>query len=157
MKKYLVAYFSASGITQKAAQKIAKITNGELFEIVPETPYTKDDLNWRDKSSRSTVEMNDRSCRPEIREIPDVSEYDVIFVGFPIWWYREPSIIDTFLESCNFSGKTLVPFCTSGGSDLGESSDNFRSLAKGATVKEGVRITAFTSGDKIKKWIDNIQ
>ena len=139
--KTMVAYFSASGVTKKAAEALAKAANADLFEIAPVQPYTRADLNWMDKKSRSTIEMNDRTCRPAIVKTPVVAPYDVIFVGFPVWWYREPSIIDTFLESADFTGKTLVPFCTSGGSGLGESTDNFRTLAPGAKVLEGKRLT----------------
>ena len=109
MKNAMVAYFSASGVTAKVARRLAKAIDADLFEIRPETPYTKADLNGMDKKSRSTLEMNDPSCRPAMAQVPDVSAYDVIFVGFPIWWYREPSIIDSFMESADFTGKTVVP------------------------------------------------
>lgn len=131
MGKNLVAYFSASGVTKGVAEKLAKAAGAELFEIVPEQPYTDEDLNWNNKQSRSSVEMNDRSCRPGISTtVSDMGQYDCLFLGFPVWWYREPSIIDTFLEAYDFSGKTIVPFCTSGGSGLGETVGNMRSLAK---------------------------
>lgn len=156
MKKALVAYFSASGITKKAAENLAKTASADLFEIAPVQPYTRADLNWMDKKSRSTLEMNDRSCRPAIVKAPDVAPYDVIFVGFPVWWYREPSIIDTFLESADFTGKTLVPFCTSGGSGLGESGENFRMLAPGATVLEGKRLTHRDSDASLRAWVETI-
>lgn len=136
MGKNLVAYFSASGVTKGVAEKLAKAAGAELFEIVPEQPYTGEDLNWNNKQSRSSVEMNDRSCRPGISTtVSDMGQYDCIFLGFPVWWYREPSIIDTFLEAYDFSGKTIVPFCTSGGSGLGETVGNMRSLAKEAEVR----------------------
>ena len=109
MEKTLVAYFSASGVTAKVAEKLAKAINADLYEIAPEVPYTRDDLNWMNKKSRSSVEMNDRSSRPEIgTKIDNMYQYDTVFVGFPIWWYREPSIIDTFMEAYDFSGKTVV-------------------------------------------------
>ena len=140
--KTLVAYFSASGVTAKAAKLLAQAADADLFEIVPETPYTKSDLNWLNPKSRSSVEMKDRACRPPIAsEVADMAQYERVFVGFPVWWYREPSIIDTFLERYDFSGKTVIPFCTSGGSDLGETAENFRRLAPGATVLEGKRLT----------------
>lgn len=121
MSKILVAYFSASGVTKNAAEKLAKAANADLFEIKPVRPYTDADLNWMDKKSRSTVEMNDLSSRPEIaNKCENMGSYDVVFVGFPIWWYVEPRIIDTFLESYDFSGKTVIPFATSGGSGLGK-------------------------------------
>ena len=117
MSKVLVAYFSAGGVTAKVAERLAKETGAQLFEIIPEILYSRKDLDWQDKSSRSSVEMNDKGCRPAIRyTTEDMGQYHVIFVGFPVWWYREPSIIDTFMEAYDFSGKTVVPFATSGGS-----------------------------------------
>ena len=154
MKKVLIAYFSASGITKKVAENIAKATDADLFEIAPEIPYTDADLNWRDKNSRSTLEMKDKNCRPAMASKPDVSPYDVILVGFPVWWYREPSIIDTFMESADFTGKTVVPFCTSGGSGLGDSAKNMQSLAPGAKVYNGKRFSTASSFDELKKWVE---
>ena len=154
MKKILVAYFSASGVTAKIAEKMANAACADLFEIRPEQPYTKADLNWMDKQSRSTVEMKDRNCRPAMSGKPDISGYDVILVGFPVWWYREPSIIDTFMESADFTGKTVVPFCTSGGSGLGDSAKNMQSLAPGAKVLEGKRFASSVSPEELKKWAD---
>ncbi|MBO7427068.1 MAG: NAD(P)H-dependent oxidoreductase, partial [Clostridiales bacterium] len=140
MTKVLVSYFSASGVTAKLAEDLAKAIGADVFEIEPEEKYTDADLDWRDKTSRSSVEMSDRSSRPAIKtSVEDISKYDTIFVGFPIWWYREPSIIDTFLEAYDLSGKTLIPFATSGSSGLGESSDNFKALAPSAVIKEGKR------------------
>ena len=155
--KALVAYFSASGVTKKAAEKLATAAEADLFEIEPVQPYTHADLNWMDKKSRSTLEMQDRSCRPAIVKAPAVAPYGVIFVGFPVWWYREPSIIDTFLESADFTGKTLIPFCTSGGSGLGESTDNFRTLAPGAKVLEGKRLTGRESEASLRAWAASIR
>ena len=152
MKNAMVAYFSASGVTAKVARRLAKAIDADLFEIRPETPYTRADLNWMDKKSRSTLEMNDPSCRPAMAQVPDVSAYDVIFVGFPIWWYREPSIIDSFMESADFTGKTVVPFCTSGGSGIGDSAQNMQALAKGAVVKKGRRFSALALAGELKKW-----
>lgn len=152
MKNAMVAYFSASGVTAKVARRLAKAIDADLFEIRPETPYTKADLNWMDKKSRSTLEMNDPSCRPAMAQVPDVSAYDVFFVGFPIWWYREPSIIDTFMESADFTGKTVVPFCTSGGSGIGDSAQNMQALARGAVVKKGRRFSALALAGELKKW-----
>lgn len=157
MGKILVAYFSASGVTKGVAEKLAKSANAELFEIIPKHPYTKEDLNWKDKQSRSSVEMNDRSCRPEISSnISDISQYDFVFIGFPVWWYREPSIIDTFMEAYDFSGKTIIPFCTSGGSPLGEAVRNIQSLAKGANVLNGRKFSSEVSENELKKWIDEV-
>lgn len=139
MSKTLVAYFSASGITKKTAEKLAAAANADSFEIIPVQPYTDEDLDWTDKKSRSTIEMNDPSSRPAIAEkLENMGGYDIVFVGFPVWWYVEPRIIDTFLESYDFSGKTVVPFATSGGSGLGKTADNFRKiLGKNVTVKNG--------------------
>ena len=157
MSKVLVAYFSASGVTAKAAAKLAKTAEADLFEIVPEQPYTKADLNWQDKNSRSSVEMNDRSSRPAIKsKVENMEKYDVVFVGFPVWWYREPSIIDTFMESYDFTGKTVVPFCTSGGSGLGTTGSNLQALAKDAKVIEGKRLSFITTEGSLKKWINEI-
>lgn len=152
MKNAMVAYFSASGVTAKVARRLAKAIDADLFEIRPETPYTRADLNWMDKKSRSTLEMNDPSCRPAMAQVLDVSAYDVIFVGFPIWWYREPSIIDSFMESADFTGKTVVPFCTSGGSGIGDSAQNMQALARGAVVKKGRRFSALALAGELKKW-----
>ena len=154
MKKALVAYFSAGGVTAKVAERLAEAVGADIFEIRPETPYTKADLNWMNKNSRSSLEMNDRACRPAMAEVPDVSGYDVIFVGFPVWWYREPSIIDTFMESADFTGKTVVPFCTSGGSGIGESGRNMQALADGAVIENGERFSRLTSAGKLKKWAE---
>ncbi len=154
MKKILVAYFSASGVTERVAKKMADATGTDLFEIKPDQPYTRADLNWMDKNSRSTVEMKDKNCRPAIAEKPDVSDFNVILVGFPVWWYREPSIIDTFMESTDFAGKTVVPFCTSGRSGLGDSAKNMQALAPGAKVLEGKRFSASASSDELKKWAE---
>lgn len=152
-KKAIVAYFSASGVTAKLAKKLAKVTGADLFEIVPETPYTKADLNWMDKKSRSTIEMNDRSSRPAIAaRVEDMDQYQVVFVGFPIWWYREPSIMDTFMEQYDFSGKTVIPFATSGGSGMGDSAKNMQALAPQADVCEGARFSAGVLEGKLSKW-----
>ncbi|SEL20317.1 Flavodoxin [Butyrivibrio sp. ob235] len=157
MSKTLVAYFSASGVTGKVAEKIAKVANADLFEIVPVTPYTSEDLDWQNSKSRSSVEMNDATCRPAISiKIGNISGYNHVFLGFPIWWYREPSIIDTFLESYDFSGIIIVPFCTSGGSNLGDTVKNLQKMAKGAMVINGKRFTPDTPEEEYKKWIDEI-
>ena len=150
--KALVAYFSASGVTKKLAERLAAAVDGDLFEIAPETPYTSADLDWRNENSRSSVEMKDRACRPAMKEKPDTAPYDVIFVGFPVWWYREPSIIDTFMESADFAGKTVVPFATSGTSGVGDSGKNMQQLAPGAKVFEGKRFDARAKEDELKQW-----
>ena len=153
MSKKLVAYFSASGTTAKVAKKMAEAIGADLFEIKPETPYTGADLNWQNKNSRSSVEMNDRSSRPAIAvKVADMPQYDVVFVGFPVWWYREPSIIDTFMESYDFAGKTVIPFATSGGSGLADSAANMQKLAKGAKVVDGKRFSGSASSEELKAW-----
>lgn len=157
MSKILVAYFSASGVTKNAAEKLAKAANADLFEIKPVRPYTDADLDWTDKKSRSTVEMNDLSSRPEIAEkCENMGSYDVVFVGFPIWWYVEPRIIDTFLESYDFSGKTVIPFATSGSSGLGKTAENFKKLlGANATVKDGKLLTRASETD-VSDWVKSL-
>ena len=153
MSKALVAYFSAGGTTAALSEKLAAEIGADLFEIRPEVPYTKADLNWMNKQSRSSVEMNDRSARPAIASrVENMDQYDIVFVGFPIWWYREPSIIDTFMEAYDFSGKTVVPFATSGGSGMGDSSENMQALAKGAKVTSGKRFGRLSSKAELKNW-----
>ncbi len=155
MAKALVAYFSASGVTKKLAKNLAGAIGADIFEIVPEQIYTDADLNWQDPNSRSSVEMKDRSCRPAISsKVENMAQYDVIFVGFPVWWYREPSIIDTFAEGYDFSGKTIVPFATSGSSGIGESGMNIGNLAKDAHVFEGKRFAAGASAEELKAWAE---
>jgi flavodoxin len=153
MSKALVAYFSASGVTAKLAKRLADGIGADLFEIEPEVLYTDADLNWQNSKSRSSVEMKDRSCRPAISSrVDNMVQYDVVFVGFPVWWYREPSIIDTFMESYDFSGKTVVPFATSGMSAIGDSGKNLQELAKGAKVVSGKRFKSSASAEELKGW-----
>ena len=155
MSKALVAYFSASGVTKRVAESLAKSIGADLYEIASKTPYSRADLNWMDKNSRSTVEMNDRSARPEIAaSVSDMTAYSTVFVGFPIWWYREPSIIDTFMETYDFNGATVVPFATSGGSALGESAGNMQALAPTAKVAEGKRFSGNTTAQALKEWAE---
>ncbi len=155
MARILVAYFSASGVTAKVAEKLAKAIDADLYEIAPVVPYTKTDLNWMDKKSRSSVEMNDRSCRPTIATtVENMAQYGTVFVGFPIWWYREPSIIDTFMEAYDLTGKTVVPFATSGGSGLGDSYKNMQALAPGAKVYDGEKFSQTVSEKTLKEWAD---
>ena len=136
MSKKLVAYFSASGTTKEAAERLAKAAGADLFEIKPTIPYTSADLNWMDKKSRSSVEMNDPDSRPEIAEtMPNMADYNTVFIGFPIWWYVAPHIIHTFLESYDFSGKTLVPFATSGGSGRRETNNKLKEYFRDKPVK----------------------
>ena len=143
MKKVLVAYFSASGVTARAAKELAQALDADLYEIRPETPYTAADLDWTNKKSRSTVEMNDPACRPAIAEpVKNMEQYDAVFVGFPVWWYVEPRIVDAFLESYDFSGKTLIPFATSGGSGIAKAEKSLREHCPNAGWKKGELLNA---------------
>lgn len=152
MKK-LTAYFSASGVTEKAAKLLAQAAGTDLYEIRPAVPYTSADLNWMDKKSRSTLEMNDRSSRPEIAgKAEHMEEYDTIYLCFPVWWYREPSIIDTFLESYDMSGKKIVLFATSGGSGLGDTAKGLRKIAPGAEISDGRMLNGRISEADLKDW-----
>ena len=153
MSKSLVAFFSASGATKGVAERLAEATSSDLFEIVPERPYTKSDLDWRDGNSRSSVEMKDRSSRPAVASrLENMSDFHTIFIGFPIWWYREPSIIDTFLESYDFSGRTIIPFATSGGSGMGDVRENIKAIAKGSNVIEGKRFSPSVTEGELRDW-----
>lgn len=157
MSKILVAYFSASGTTKKAAEKLATAANADLFEIRPTQPYTRADLDWTNKTSRSSVEMSNPSSRPAIAEkCENIADYDTIFVGFPIWWYIAPTIINTFLESYDLNGKNIIPFATSGGSGMGKTVEGLRkSCGAGVTVKDGKVINRTTEAD-LKKWIKDL-
>ena len=153
MNKALVAYFSVSGVTAKVAKKLAKEIGAELFEIEPKIPYTNEDINWRNSKSRSSIEMNDKNCRPEIRyNVENMNQYNIVFIGFPIWWYREPSIIDTFIEAYDFSKKRIIPFATSGGSPIGDICKNIKYLASEAKVMEGKLITEDVSEKILADW-----
>lgn len=157
MSKKLVAYFSASGNTAKLAKNLAAVADAALYEIRPAVPYERKDLNWMNKKSRTTIEMQDKNCRPEMADHDaPISEADVVFLGFPIWWYREPSIIDSFLEAYDFAGKTVVPFLTSGGSDLGEGQGRIEQLARGAKVLRGKRFNARVSENELRSWISGL-
>ncbi len=156
MSKKLVAYFSASGVTKKAAELLAKAAEADIYEIIPKVPYTSADLNWMNKQSRSSVEMRDTSSRPEIANTnAKIEEYATIFLGFPIWWYVAPTIINTFLESYDFSGKTIVLFATSGGSKFGKAVDGLKSSVSPDTIiKEGKILNGRLSEDELRKWAD---
>lgn len=157
MKKALVAYFSASGVTARLAERLAEAANADIYEIQPETPYTAADLDWTNPLSRSSVEMKNPSFRPPMRgKAVSVSDYEVIFVGFPIWWYVAPTIINTFLESCDLSGKTVVPFATSGGSGMGNTAENLKPSCRGATVLKGKRFSANADLNELKQWLKSI-
>jgi len=152
-KKVLVAYFSATGTTAGVAEKLATVLSADLFEIKPEQIYTEADLNWRDEDSRTSVEMKDRSSRPAIAsKVENIDQYNVIFVGFPIWWGREPSIIDTFMESYDFTGKKVVPFATAGSGDIGDSGSNLQALAPNASVDVGKRFFSSVSEEELFDW-----
>ena len=154
MNDILVAYFSASGVTKKLAGELAKVAGADLFEITPETPYTAADLDWKDQQSRSTLEMKDPNCRPAVTgQVENIAQYDVVFVGFPVWWGREPSVVDTFLDAYDFTGKRIIPFCTSGGSDIGETAKRIQEIVgAGATVQEGTRLGGTVSEEDLKIW-----
>lgn len=137
-KKVLVAYFSASGVTARTAKEMVDAVGADLYEIRPEQPYSSADLNWMDKKSRTTLEMNDPDCRPAIAEpVQDMAQYDTVLIGFPIWWYVEPRIVDTFLESQDFSGKTVIPFATSGGSGIEKAARSLKDHCPDAVWKPG--------------------
>lgn len=155
MSKKLVAYFSASGVTKKYAESLAKVTGADLFEIKPAVPYTNADLNWQNAKSRSSVEMKNPDSRPEIAQpLQNADEYDTVFVGFPIWWYVAPTIINTFLESCDFSGKKIIPFATSGGSGMGKTADVLRKICPNADIADGKVINRM-SDSELSDWANN--
>ena len=157
MPKTVVVYFSASGSTAKLARTLASAAGAELYEIRPAVPYERRDLNWMDKKSRSTLEMQDPDCRPALADsAAPVAEAEVLFLGFPIWWYREPSIIDSFLDAYDLSGKTVVPFFTSGGSGLGEGQGRIEKLSRGAKVLTGRRFSARAGESELRSWIGSL-
>ncbi len=157
MSKVLVAYFSTGGNTRRVAKALATAAGADLYEIKPVQPYSHADLNWMDKKSRSTIEMNDPSSRPEIvGPLPDVSGYDTILLGFPVWWYTCPAIIRTFLEGLDLHGKKLVPFATSGGSGLGDTAEHLKEYAPGAEVLPGRMMNGRINPDDLKAWVGNL-
>jgi len=157
MGKKLVAYFSASGVTRGVARAVAEVAEADLFEIKPSVPYTNDDLNWQDKNSRSSVEMQNPDSRPDVAEkLENMDEYDTIFVGFPIWWYIAPTIINTFFEGYDFSGKTIVVFATSGGSGFGKTVDMLKNSCPGAIIKEGKLFNSRVDKTELKLWVDKV-
>ena len=158
MSKKLVAYFSASGVTAKVAETLAEAIGADIFEIEPEIPYTKADLNWMDKKSRSSIEMSNPASRPAIRTKRDnMADYDTVFVGFPIWWYVAPTIINTFLESYDLTGKTIVPFATSGGSGMGKANEKLMPSCTGAKLIEGKVFKRNVSKSEMSAWADGLQ
>lgn len=157
MSKTLVAYFSASGVTAKVAKRLAEVIGADLHEIRPEIPYTQEDLNWNNTKSRSSIEMGDKSIRPAIaNQVENMSQYDTIFIGFPIWWYVAPTIINTFLEQYEFKGKTLIPFATSGMSGMGNTNKELKDSCKGANLVEGKRFDTGISAKELKDWAEQL-
>lgn len=158
MSRKLVAYFSATGTTARIAEQLSEAIGADLHEIKPETPYTNSDLDWHNANSRSSVEMKDKSSRPKITDDKlDISEYDVVFVGFPIWWYVAPTIINTFLEEHDFSGKTVVVFATSGGSAFGKTVDDLKvSLSNNAKIIEGKVLNGKYTNKELSDWADSL-
>ena len=153
MSRKLIAYFSASGVTARVAENLSDALGADLFEIVPKVRYTKADLDWRDKTSRSSVEMSDPTSRPEIESLRDnLADYDMIFVGFPIWWYVAPTIINTFLESYDLADKTIIPFATSGGSGMGKTNEKLESSCPGTTLKEGKVFSPHATRRELSEW-----
>ncbi len=158
MAKTLVAYFSASGVTAKVAAKVAQAAKADLYEIKPAVPYTKADLNWMDKKSRSSLEMNDKAFRPAIADkSADIAAYDTILLGFPIWWYVAPTIINTFLEAYDFSGKKVILFATSGGSGFGNTVAELKpSVSTNTEIVEGKVINGIRSDKRIAEWVETV-
>lgn len=158
MSRKLVAYFSASGVTAKVAEILSEAIGADLYAIEPEVPYTKADLDWMDKKSRSTIEMNNPASRPAITGKRDnMNDYDTVFVGFPIWWYVAPTIINTFLESYDLTDKTIIPFATSGGSDMGKTNEKLLPSCKGAKLLNGKVFKASVSGADLAKWAEGVE
>lgn len=158
MSRKLVAYFSASGVTAKVAEKLSEAIGADLYAIEPEVPYTKADLEWMDKKSRSTIEMNNPASRPAITGKRDnMNDYDTVFVGFPIWWYVAPTIINTFLESYDLTDKTIIPFATSGGSDMRKTNEKLLPSCKGAKLLNGKVFKASVSGADLAKWTEGLE
>ena len=158
MSNVLVAYFSASGVTKKVAEELANVKNADMFEIKPKVPYSAADLDWKDTQSRSTLEMKDLDCRPEMADkAVSIAQYETVFIGFPIWWGREPSVVDTFLEACDFSGKKIIPFCTSGGSSIDDASKRIQELTgERAVVVKGSRLGGDISEEDLKIWTEGL-
>lgn len=157
MSKILVAYFSASGVTAKTAERLAAAAGADLYEIKPTIPYTQADLDWTNKKSRSSVEMSDPKSRPAIAgKVSGMESYNTIFVGFPIWWYVAPTIINTFLESYDLTGKTIIPFATSGGSGMGKTNEKLLPSCPGAALLQGKMLNGRVSENELKKWLDGL-
>ena len=156
-KKTLVAYFSASGVTKGVAQQLAEVTGADLHEIKPEQAYTEADLDWHNKQSRSSVEMQDKSSRPAITgKLENMADYEVIYVGFPIWWYTCPTIVNTFMEAYDFKGKTVIPFATSGGSNIDKACEDLKAAYPDVNWKEGKLLNGITKKD-LEDWVKAIE
>lgn len=157
MSKTLVAFFSASGVTRQVAQKLAAAAQADLYEIKPAVPYTQADLNWRDKSSRSSVEMKNLAIRPQLADTDaKIEQYDRILLGYPIWWYMAPTIINTFLESYDFSGKSIILFATSGGSGFGKSVKELSPSCPNAMIREGRMLNGNPSEQELRQWVESL-
>jgi flavodoxin len=159
MGKTLVAYFSCSGVTEQLAKTLASVVGGDLYKIEPAIPYTTADLNWRDSNARSSIEMKDKKSRPAILgKVNRIEEYDTIFIGFPIWWYVAPTIINTFLESYDFAGKTLIPFATSGSSGMGDTDKYLHpSCSKETKWRSSKKFSGDAKADSLKKWVEELK
>lgn len=158
MSRKLVAYFSASGVSAKVAETLSEAIGADLYEIEPEVPYTKEDLDWMDKQSRSTIEMNDPASRPAIAGKRDnMDDYDTVFVGFPVWWYVAPTIINTFLESYDLTGKTIIPFATSGGSGMGKTNEKLQPSCPNSKLIEGKVFKKSASKSELAAWVDGLK
>ena len=157
MSKTLVAFFSAGGVTRQVAQKLAAAAQADLYEIKPAVPYTQADLNWRDKSSRSSVEMQNLAIRPQLADTDaKIEQYDRILLGYPIWWYMAPTIINTFLESYDFSGKSIILFATSGGSGFGKSIEELSPSCPNAVIREGRMLNGNPSEQELRQWVESL-
>ncbi len=155
MSKKLVAFFSASGVTEQVAKKLAEVVQADIYAICPEIPYTEEDLDWHNNKSRSSIEMGNPSSRPSIAgKMENMSEYDTIYIGFPIWWYVAPTIVNTFLESYDLQGKVIIPFATSGSSGMGKTNEKLICSCKGATLLEGKRFPANVSREELRLWAE---
>lgn len=158
MNRKLVAYFSASGVTAKLAERLAEAIGADIYEIKPSIPYTQEDLDWRNKESRSSIEMKNQSFRPDISGKRDnMGEYDTVLVGFPIWWYVAPTIINTFLESYDFSGKKIIPFATSGGSGMGATNENLKPSCPNSQLYQGHVFKPDVSLSELTSWFESLR
>lgn len=159
MSRVLIAYFSASGETAKLAKTLSSVTEGDLHEILPKQPYTSADLNWNNANSRSSIEMKSPNSRPEIANtVENMNQYDIVFIGFPIWWYVAPTIINSFLESYDFSGKTVITFATSGGSGMGKTDEILKNCCSSQVVwKSGKRMKSNETFDSVKTWVTSLE